>query len=251
MELEHAPEVASENKKPTASENLHTVTPVSKYLAMLLFVLLPFIGGWIGYNYTPVKVIEVEKIVEIEKLVEIEVEKADQEVLLEGEAKLKVYINPIESPKETLLVGSDFCPVPKFQTADLTIAINGQEMVFKSIGVPVVSESAWPEVPFSEMVGMAIFENTNIELTPVIGVGENTLFIPDYDTMTVSEFQNGDRRYCDYEFSDFSVVYYYGQDLLEDLSVGSDIKLDKVVNMQKFYEKDSTSFKLNCFNGCG
>lgn len=34
------------------------VTKTSKYLALLLFVLLPFIGGWVGYTYAPEKIIE-------------------------------------------------------------------------------------------------------------------------------------------------------------------------------------------------
>ncbi len=37
------------------------VTPLSKYLAMTLFILMPFVGGWIGYHYMPEKVVEVEK----------------------------------------------------------------------------------------------------------------------------------------------------------------------------------------------
>lgn len=41
----------------------NTVTPLSKYLAMVLFVALPFIGGLVGYLYAPERVIEVEKIV--------------------------------------------------------------------------------------------------------------------------------------------------------------------------------------------
>jgi hypothetical protein len=44
---------------------LHKVTPLSKYLAMVLFVLLPFVGGWIGYTYAPEKVVEVERVVEV------------------------------------------------------------------------------------------------------------------------------------------------------------------------------------------
>lgn len=40
------------------------VTKTSKYLAMLLFILMPFIGGWIGYMYAPEKVVEVERVVE-------------------------------------------------------------------------------------------------------------------------------------------------------------------------------------------
>jgi hypothetical protein len=42
---------------------LNKVTPLSKYLAMALFVILPFVGGWIGYNYAPEKVVEVERVV--------------------------------------------------------------------------------------------------------------------------------------------------------------------------------------------
>lgn len=45
---------------------LHTVTPLSKYLAMALFIILPFLGGWVGYTYSPEKVVGVEKIVEVE-----------------------------------------------------------------------------------------------------------------------------------------------------------------------------------------
>jgi hypothetical protein len=50
-----------------AKSPLHTVTPQSKYLAMALFVILPFVGGWIGYKYAPEKIVEVEKVVLIEQ----------------------------------------------------------------------------------------------------------------------------------------------------------------------------------------
>jgi len=55
-------EVAEQKFSP-----LHTVTPLSKYLAMGLFITLPFVGGWIGYKYTPEKVVEVERVVKVEK----------------------------------------------------------------------------------------------------------------------------------------------------------------------------------------
>ncbi len=42
---------------------LKQVTPVSKYLALLLFIMMPFIGGFIGYNYAPEKIIEIERVV--------------------------------------------------------------------------------------------------------------------------------------------------------------------------------------------
>lgn len=45
---------------------LNTVTPFSKYLAMTLFVALPFLGGWVGYVFSPAKVYVIEKVVEVE-----------------------------------------------------------------------------------------------------------------------------------------------------------------------------------------
>lgn len=41
-------------------EQLNKVTPLSRTLAAILFVVLPFIGGWIGYRYAPAKVVIVE-----------------------------------------------------------------------------------------------------------------------------------------------------------------------------------------------
>lgn len=54
----------------------NTVTPHSKYLAMGLFVLLPFVGGYVGYTFAPEKVVEVEKVV-IQK-VQSEIEDSEQ-----------------------------------------------------------------------------------------------------------------------------------------------------------------------------
>ncbi len=50
-----------ENTVQNTPSPLNTVTPLSKYLAMALFTVLPFIGGWIGYTYAPEKVVEVIK----------------------------------------------------------------------------------------------------------------------------------------------------------------------------------------------
>ncbi len=37
---------------------LKKVTPVSKYVALTLMVLLPFIGAYVGYQFAPIKVVE-------------------------------------------------------------------------------------------------------------------------------------------------------------------------------------------------
>lgn len=46
---------------------LTTVTPLSKYLAAVLFILMPFIGGYIGYTLASDKIIEVERVIIKEK----------------------------------------------------------------------------------------------------------------------------------------------------------------------------------------
>lgn len=63
MSLEENPiisEVDNVEQNPSA---LNSVTPFSKYLAMILFILMPFLGGWIGYKYSPAKVVEIDKVV--------------------------------------------------------------------------------------------------------------------------------------------------------------------------------------------
>jgi hypothetical protein len=55
----HQPEV---DKHP-----VNKITPLSKYLAMALFVLMPFIGGYIGYTLSSETVVETERIIEVEK----------------------------------------------------------------------------------------------------------------------------------------------------------------------------------------
>lgn len=55
---------------PQKFESLRTVTPVSKYLAMALFIILPFIGGLVGYVNAPETVPpQPERIVVKEKIV--------------------------------------------------------------------------------------------------------------------------------------------------------------------------------------
>jgi len=43
--------VSIEVKKAAATSRLHQVTPLSKYLGIALFITLPFVGAWIGYEY--------------------------------------------------------------------------------------------------------------------------------------------------------------------------------------------------------
>jgi hypothetical protein len=50
-------------REDTGLKYWHRASPFSKYAAMALFVVVPFIGGWVGYTYAPEKIVEIEKVV--------------------------------------------------------------------------------------------------------------------------------------------------------------------------------------------
>jgi hypothetical protein len=58
------PEIQS--TEPKSAHPMFKVTTLSKYLAMTLFILMPFVGGYIGYVYAPEKVMEVVVTKEVE-----------------------------------------------------------------------------------------------------------------------------------------------------------------------------------------
>jgi hypothetical protein len=90
------------NLKESKISSLNKVTPLSKYLALGLFVSLPFIGGWIGYTYAPEKMVEVERIVEVEKVVIKEVIKE-----IDKEEDLKL-VSPNVFEYSSLIAGSKY-----------------------------------------------------------------------------------------------------------------------------------------------
>lgn len=54
----------SPNDNQTGKHPVFCITSVSKYLALALFVILPFLGGYVGYVSAPEKVVEVETVIE-------------------------------------------------------------------------------------------------------------------------------------------------------------------------------------------
>ena len=60
---------------------INQVTTFSKYLALLLFILLPFVGGYIGYVYMPDKVVEIETVIHNTETKPVEVIEAALDVM--------------------------------------------------------------------------------------------------------------------------------------------------------------------------
>lgn len=78
--LESAPDSPTTT---TFKKHFCTVTPLSKYLAMVVVIMLPFIGGYVGYHYAPEKVVEVERaaLQEIKEQSEAQHKLGDEEVI--------------------------------------------------------------------------------------------------------------------------------------------------------------------------
>ncbi|MEY2665536.1 MAG: hypothetical protein RLZZ480_641 [Candidatus Parcubacteria bacterium] len=82
------------------------VTKTSKYLAMLLFITMPFLGGWIGYTYAPEKIVTETPVVNDLKVQPKEVQ-TDTLSSTSSSSTIGytgyIALSPIESAREHLL----------------------------------------------------------------------------------------------------------------------------------------------------
>lgn len=73
---------------------LKKVTPLSKYLAMTLFIILPFLGGWIGYSLALVKTVEVERVVVLENAIKNVDIPTSEPITSPATTAPEIYISP-------------------------------------------------------------------------------------------------------------------------------------------------------------
>lgn len=90
--------------------SIHRVTPLSKYLALTLFIILPFIGGYIGYTFAPEKVIEVEKFI------------AQDESSPE---------NLIENPDEQSQLLNEITPSDGYEASNLKLSLDERFVLYR------------------------------------------------------------------------------------------------------------------------
>lgn len=128
-----------EENQVTQTSRLHQVTSLSKYLAMALFIILPFVGGYIGYMYAPEKVVEVEKVVKVEKeqidVVEVEAEIRNvSQGGIESSTTSEVWHLKTSFGSEFLIepddsyLGGSYELVGKYQLANFDYELRGTEM---------------------------------------------------------------------------------------------------------------------------
>ncbi len=81
------------NESQSVIEPLKKVTPVSKYLAMALFIILPFLGAWVGYSLAPEKVVEIERVIEKEVVVDYD-DAVNEPTIATTEVSQEIYNSP-------------------------------------------------------------------------------------------------------------------------------------------------------------
>lgn len=128
--------------------NLFKVTPVSKYLAMALFVVLPFLGGWIGYVYAPDKVVEVAVEVPIQKdLTQQEIKElyvnevgdvfaidfAEPLVLRGVVRNVAMFDNELLIDLDSSSIGALPARVPRAETGTKTMVFSKNQQIFDEI----------------------------------------------------------------------------------------------------------------------
>jgi len=80
----------------TQFSQLHKVTPLSKYLAMAIFIALPFVGVFFGYTYAPEKIVGVEKTV----VKEVAVRQPQTNPVVEPEVSLQQAVSVIHNSSD-------------------------------------------------------------------------------------------------------------------------------------------------------
>ncbi len=103
---------------------LHTVTPLSKYLAMVLFILLPFVGGWIGYTYSQEKISAKELTTNPD---EWNLPQSDDTQYTNEIAQLKLLLAKKSFPQTEMLKPGDFLGAFIIESIDYETERSGDE----------------------------------------------------------------------------------------------------------------------------
>lgn len=207
MESEQTSEISFKEKQASA---LNTVTPLSKYLAMTLFIALPFVGGYVGYSFAPEKIVEVENIIEVEKVAEV-VTQSTETHLEEESLDVSTYINTdlgftFEYPSEFGDLYTDYFPSLENVNPDQTLfrvwSEDGSELVAVLYGKKYDSGTGTSKQPICTNSGENVMKQ---DCTRLI----NSAGTPYYQLDILYEYTAGwQRRYEIEANEDFSMMVF-------------------------------------------
>ncbi len=122
--------------------NLKKVTPLSKYLALALFIILPFLGGYIGYVLAPEKIVEVEQVVAnetrtdafIEPVITNDSETSETENVIFSELSTNLYLDDLD--KDVVLDGKTLFWKREFEDEwDMLVVKNSETLEYSGYGI--------------------------------------------------------------------------------------------------------------------
>jgi hypothetical protein len=194
------PEIQTEGNQANVFTPLTKVTPLSKYLALALFVILPVVALYVGTQLAPVEYVEVEKVVYRDTPVAAQAtdvpDMANSEALIAphpaGNISLRAeeYMNANGLPESRIYVGDilllnahGHCNFAPFDKADLFASRPMLQTFMPNINTIIESGTCWWGGGGSELysvvmgevqriVGLEVFECGNLPVSQCSGFGE-------------------------------------------------------------------------------
>ena len=156
---------------------------------MLLFVAMPFIGGWIGYTYAPTKVVEVEKVIIKEIPAQEELSKVD---MVQGSEEIPAQ----EESIKTDVVQDREEVIPQEIVGNSEVANQYKKYSNAELDIEFEYPSHWLLSEYENddnspsYTGERIFVSSPDSVSQIeLSVYETSRFGPDYDS--VSEILQG------------------------------------------------------------
>jgi len=178
--------------------SLNEVTPLSKYLAMALFVILPFLGGYLGYTYAPEKVVEDDSSV-ISEIGKIEVINPMVETNTQPTTKV-TYGQFIAVPPNQYSIPTDYFPeynnLYSYQARKIS----------DNLLLVLVASPSQPARP----IGTVLFDEVSNSVVRPVTFTLNTIDVwVNSHTRVVLEWGTGKQRLVVYDYiSDVNQVLY-------------------------------------------
>jgi hypothetical protein len=204
---------------------LKKVTPLSKYLALGLFIVLPFLGGYVGYTFAPEKVVEVERVVETEN--EVEVESAQDSVTAGHESSLTESITytdnkynfSLQYPAKYGVLQPKYYPGNKADSESLLhlMSEDGQKVVTSLYGSKYDSGTDTIKTAVCTNKELAFLHSSCIKKVNKVGT--------DYFEVNLDSMAGNVKRFEFYVSEDFSLILFdRGEEVGQDVDLINMIK---------------------------
>jgi len=248
-----------------------SVTPLSRYLALALFVALPFVGFWLGMEYAGTSDEQTENM--IPALEQVNDEEKNNEiynsepmdkpgldnasdkttvietVITEGHGEVSLLSSTEVSNQKDISDVDTACYTPEVEMKNVVLRHAEAEFSLGSIGIPKKVEGKWQKTKTSWDMGLGNITTFEFEWSPIVQIGKNTFLVPDYSSVElkneVTSINGGSE--CNSPIK-YDVFYMIGNGLQKDDRDNGTISFSDLVHIYLLPKAEGQKF---CFGGCG